>query len=136
MATLVGLLALLTGLALRTTEARGTRLSLLWLGLGALLTVAALILQGRRFRRTHYRRESWQRRDTLVTLASMASIVVVALAQAWNPQALAYYPYPPLSPWPRFAIGVGLAAALLAAPAQLWPRVALEPRQASRQDTG
>lgn len=134
-ATVVGLLALLAGLVLRTTGAQKTWASLLWLGLGALLTVAALILQGRRFRRTHYRRESWQAQDTLVSLASMASVVVIAITQALNPQALAYYPYPPLSSWPRFAVGVGLAAALLAAPAHLWPRVAQEPRHASARDT-
>jgi energy-coupling factor transport system permease protein len=134
--SLIGLLALLIGVVLRTTKAQGAWPSLFWLGLGTLLTAAALILQGRRFRRTHYRREWWQLRDTSVSLASMASVVTVAITQARNPGALAYYPYPPLSPWPRFAIGVGLAAALLAAPAYVWPRTVPEPHHATAHDTG
>lgn len=135
-ASVIGLLALLTGLVLRTTKAQGTWPSLFWLGLGALLTAVALILQGRRFGRTHYRHELWQTRDTLVSLASMASVLVVAITQARNPEALAYYSYSPFSPWPRFAAGVGLAAALLAAPAYLWPRTARETGHATANDSG
>jgi len=133
--SLAGLMALLTGIMLRTTKAQGTGPGLFWLGLGALLTGAALILQGRRFRRTHYRRDSWQTRDTLISLTSMASVLVVAITQARNAEVLAYYPYPPLAPWPRFALGVGLAAALLAVPAYLWPRPVQETRHATAHDS-
>lgn len=134
--SVAGLLALLTGLVLRTTRTQGDWPALFWLGLGVILTAAALILQGRQFRRTHYRRETWQMRDTLVGLSSMASVMVVAIAQAANAGALAYYPYPPLAPWPRFGVAVGLAAALLAAPAYLWPRTARETRHASANNSG
>ncbi len=134
--SLAALLALLTGIMLRIAKSQGTGPGLFWLGLGTLLTAAALILQGRRFRRAHYRREAWQMRDTLVSLTSLASMLMVAMTQARNAEALVYYPYPPLSPWPRFALGVGLAAALLAAPAYLSPRMTQETRHATVHDAG
>jgi hypothetical protein len=95
--------------------------SLALLALGALPAVGALFVQGRRVKRTHYQRERWQHRDTMVFLTCAASALLMAAAQTRNPQVLSYYPYPPFPPWPRFAIPVGLAAALLAAPALLWP---------------
>jgi hypothetical protein len=119
--TLAGLLALLTGLIVRVTNPHMQWPSLAWLALGVLLTVGALHVQGRQVKRTHYQRERWQQRDTLVGLACAASVLMMTAAHTRNPQILSYYPYPPSTPWPGFAIQVGLAAALLAAPAFLWP---------------
>jgi hypothetical protein len=119
--TLAGLLALLTGLTLRGANPQMQRPSLAWLALGFLLTSGALYVQGRKVKRTHYQREGWQQQDTLVCLACAASVLMVTAAHSQHPQILSYYPYPPSTPWPGFATQVGLAAALLAAPAFLWP---------------
>lgn len=119
-ATLAGLLALLVGLLWRATD------SVQWLGLlsvalGILLLFAALYMQGRRLKRTHYHHELWQQRDTLVSLACLASLAITAYTQARDPAALFYYPYPPYSPWPGFSPALGLAILLIATPAWLWP---------------
>lgn len=119
-ATLAGLLAILVGLVWQTTDQTQ------WPGwslvaLGILFICAAFYLQGRFVKRTHYRHETWQQHDTLVTLASLASISITAYTQARDPAALFYYPYPPFSLWPRFTPQLGLAILLLAAPAMLWP---------------
>ena len=119
--TLGGLSALLVGLLWRTARTQPAWMGLAWLALGTILCLLAVYVQGRQIRRSHYQREVWQRRDAGVILASLASIALVILAQWRDPQAMAYYPYPPLSPWPTFAPLVGLSAALLATPALLWP---------------
>ena len=127
--TLAGLLALLTGLIWRAVKpARQGEAalqaqwpSLAWLGLGVALTLVTLYAQGRRVKRTHYRRGLWRQRDTLVSLACVASILIAAASQMRSPQALSYYPYPPSSPWPTFAPLLGIAIALTAAPDYLWP---------------
>jgi energy-coupling factor transport system permease protein len=133
--TLAGLLALLIGLILRVTNPQIQWPSLAWLALGVLLTVGALYVQGRQVMRTHYQRERWQQRDTLVCLACAASMLMMTATHARNPQILSYYPYPPSTPWPGFAIQVGLAAALLAAPAFLWPAEARGSQQADTDRT-
>lgn len=119
--TLTGLVALLAGLISRTLNPQGQQSAWAWLVLGATLTLVALYAQGRRVKRTNYRRERWQQRDTWVTLASAVSALLVVVTQIQDRQALWYYPYPPFSPWPTFAPLVGLAAMLLAAPALPWP---------------
>nr|MBC7244668.1 energy-coupling factor transporter transmembrane protein EcfT [Chloroflexota bacterium] len=133
-ATLAGLLALLAGLVWQATN-RARWLGWSLVGLGVLFVCIALYLQGRRLKRTHYRREVWQQRDTLVTLASLASISIAAYTQARDPAALFYYPYPPFSPWPRFTPQLGLAILLLAAPAMLWPSREISIKQA-KDDNG
>jgi energy-coupling factor transport system permease protein len=119
--TLAGLSALLAAMLWQTTGAQPAWAGLAWLVLGLVLCLLAIYVQGRRIRRTHYQREVWQRRDAGVILASLASLVLVFVAQWHDPQAVAYYPYPPLSPWPTFAPLAGLSAALIAMPALLWP---------------
>jgi energy-coupling factor transport system permease protein len=121
LATVSGLLALLVGLVWRFARQDG-RVGTVWLVTGVLLTLLAIYAQGRQTKRTHYQREPWQQRDTVLTLACGASLALVALTQGYLPSALAYYPYPPFSPWPRFAWPLAVAAALLAVPAALWQR--------------
>jgi energy-coupling factor transport system permease protein len=116
-----GLLALLVGMVWRFTQRDG-RVGTVWLLAGVLLTLLALYVRGRQVGRTHYQRELWQTRDTLLTLASGVSLALIAFSQGYLPSALAYYPYPPFSPWPRFAWPLAVAAALLAVPAGLWQR--------------
>ena len=120
-ATLLSLLGLAAGLIWRATAAEPSSLGGVFLILSTLLLLAAIYVQGRGFRRTHYRLEAWQPRDTWVSLACAASIATVAYTQVQNTLALFYYPYPPFSPWPTFAPSVGVAILLIAAPGLLWP---------------
>ncbi len=133
-ATLLSLLGLLTGLIWRTTGAQPSWPGLAFLLMSVLLLLAALYLQGRGFKRTHYRLELWQPRDTWASLACLASIAIVVYTQVRNPPALFYYPYPPYSPWPTFAPFVGVAILLIAAPGLLWP--APQPAVAAASDHG
>lgn len=92
---------------------------------GSLLAAGGLALgwsfwdQGRRVRRSQYRRWYWNRPDRLILgaslLAGMIWLAVWLLRADW----LFYYPYPPYSPWPAFQPVVGLAALLAVAPAFL-----------------
>lgn len=120
LATLAGLLVLLLGLVWRATGWAGSCPSLLALVMGAGLLILALHLQGRRFKRTQYRREAWRWYDTWVSLACTLAVGMVLYTQVRNPVALLYYPYPPSSPWPSFTPLLGLASVLVAAPALLW----------------
>jgi energy-coupling factor transport system permease protein len=126
--TLAGLSTLLGAMLWQTTGAQPAWAGLAWLVLGLVLCLLAIYVQGRRMRRTHYQREVWQRRDAGVILASLAALALLLVAQWHDPQALAYYPYPPLSPWPTFAPLAGLSAALIAMPALLWPVDSSAPR--------
>ena len=120
-ATLLSLIGLLVGLIWRATDVQPPWLGGVALALSAVLLLVAVYLQGRGFRRTHYRVEVWQPRDTWVALACAVSMAIVAYTQARNSLALFYYPYPPFSPWPTFTLSVGVATLLIAAPGLLWP---------------
>ena len=120
-ATLLSLLGLLIGLIWRAVDLQPSWLGGAFLTLSVLLLAVALYLQGRGFKRTHYRLEVWQPRDTWVSVACAVSIAIVSYAQAQSPLALFYYPYPPYSPWPTFAPSVGAATLLIAVAALLWP---------------
>jgi len=76
------------------------------------LGVGWLIVSGRGAGQvTRYRRERWSAADTLVGLASIASIGVMLIAAANDPTALAYYPYPRVTLPP---LNVPIVTALLA----------------------
>jgi len=119
--TIVGLATILMGLLLRASNFHPGWLSTMALGMGGLVLIGALYLQGQRLSRTHYRREAWSRQDLWIALASAASMLITASTQALNSAAFSYYPYPPLSMWPTFSPIIGLAILLLAAPALLPP---------------
>jgi len=119
LAMISGLLAVLVGLSWRFTQP-DSRTATLWLAAGVVLTLLSIYAQGKQIRRTQYQREPWHGRDTLLTVASGACLALVTLTQRYVPSVLTYYPYPPLSPWPRFAWALAVAAALLAVPAGLW----------------
>jgi len=119
--SLVGLCLLLAGVLWEAL-----RPQMKWFGTaivlaGGVLLVLALYRQGQMARRTRYKQETWQPRDTLVTASSAISLLIVAYLRATNPSALWYYPFPPSSPLPTFSLLLGLAAALIAAPALAWP---------------
>jgi energy-coupling factor transport system permease protein len=91
------------------------------LALGLALIGAALYRLGRMTRHTRYRREVLRRRDSRACAALALALALiggawVARAGAWN-----YSPYPALG-WPDFDLVIGVALALLAAPAAplLW----------------
>jgi len=93
-------------------------------GLMAAASAGLLLIfwaQGRGVQRSRYRHWHWRQRDTVVSLVSGG--VALALLAVWlaRREALLYYPYPPLSPWPDFQPLLGLALALLAAPGILLP---------------
>jgi energy-coupling factor transport system permease protein len=115
-AALAGLLMVLLSLLWPALGLRPAWDSLLLSGLGLALTLLSIWGRGRQVKRTHYHHEHWRREDTLVTVACAVSLALALLARTSSSGALAYYPYPPLSPWPGFAPTVGLAAVLLAAP--------------------
>jgi energy-coupling factor transport system permease protein len=120
---IVGQLAVLAGLG-----ALGIGVAGLWFWpqrrplMGGLIAAGVALLlwsfweQGRRVRRTHFRRWFWGRTDRLILVASVAAGVpwlgVLLLRSDW----LFYYPYPPNSPWPSFQPLLGLAITLLALP--------------------
>jgi energy-coupling factor transport system permease protein len=120
-ATLLSLLGLLIGLLWRAVAAQPPWPGDLLLVLSVLMLLAALYLQGRGFKRSHFRLEAWHPRDTWVSLLCVASIAIVAYTEVQRPLGLFYYPYPPYSPWPTFALPVGIAILLIAGPGLLWP---------------
>jgi energy-coupling factor transport system permease protein len=89
-----------------------------WLALaaGALLLAASLAAVGRRVRRSRFRREPWRRRDTALAACSIAAFAAFAAAWLIGRPTLLFYPYP-LLPAPPFHPALGIALALLAAPA-------------------
>jgi energy-coupling factor transport system permease protein len=133
--TLLSLSGLAAGLIWRAAGIQPVWLGSGFLVLSALLLLAAIYLQGRGFRRTHYRLEAWHPRDTWVCLACAVSVGIVAYTQVRNSLALFYYPYPPFSPWPTFAPSVGVAILLIAAPGLLWPAQAARLSPDGKPDT-
>ena len=118
-AVLVGLGALGIGLAgLWFWPDRRTLMGLLVIT-GAVLLLLSFWEQGRRVRRTHFRRWFWERTDRLILIASIAAGAPWLSALLLRGEWLFYYPYPPYSPWPSFQPLLGLAAVSLAVPGVL-----------------
>ncbi len=67
-------------------------------------------------RTTRYRRQAWSARDTLLVAFSAVPLVAVVAIALLDPQLLAFYPYPRVTP-PPFDVRLGLCLALLGAPA-------------------
>jgi energy-coupling factor transport system permease protein len=120
---IAGQIAVLAGLG-----ALGVGLAGLWFWpdqrtlMGLLVTAGAVLLslsfweQGRRVRRTHYRRWYWERTDRIILIVSAVACAPWLLALLLRSDWLFYYPYPPYSPWPSFRPVLGLAIVLLALP--------------------
>jgi energy-coupling factor transport system permease protein len=87
-----------------------------WSGLGAsvLLLVGVLWAQGKRVRRTHYRRERWSWRDGGAIGASTVVFALMIAVRIAQPLALRYYPYTTLLP--PFDPALGALPLLLAVP--------------------
>jgi len=69
---------------------------------------------------THYRRQAWSARDTLLAVFSAVPLAAVVAVALLDPQVLAFYPYPRVM-LPPFDVRLGLCLALLGAPALMHP---------------
>jgi hypothetical protein len=73
-------------------------------------------------RTTHYRRQAWSARDTLLVAFSAVPLVAVVAVALLAPQMLVFYPYPRVM-LPPFDVRLGLCLALLGTPALMRPSV-------------
>ncbi len=119
--TLGALLLMLVGLFLPILSPRARALSTPLVLASVFALVLIFILQGRRVCRTFYRRWYWRRRDTLLALGSALLIGVTLLTRLMSPRTWLYYPYPPYSIVPTFALVPGVFLLLAALPALLAP---------------
>ena len=115
---LAALLALLAGLFVLIYMPGSGLLGSTLVALAGCGMVAMFWLQGRRVRRTWYRRQRWTIRDTAIVVSSGLALAAVMAGRLADPAAMAYNPYagsllPPFNPL------VGAALLLLAAPAVL-----------------
>jgi energy-coupling factor transport system permease protein len=93
------------------------------IGMGSVvLLLANLLTLARGVKRSRYRRELWRPRDTLVTAASVASILVVAGFWLLHAEALVFYPYPKFTV-PDFNPLIGLAMLSAVAPVLAAPQL-------------
>jgi energy-coupling factor transport system permease protein len=96
---------------------------------GVSLVFASLSMLGgivmtmsRRVARSRYQRELWRRRDSVVSIACIVCVVIIAWAWMAGGDTLRFYPYPQFS-FPSFSPLIGLALMALAAPALAAPRI-------------
>lgn len=117
--TLLSMVVLLAGLFLVAFVPQAGTLGWMLILLGVTGMLAIFWVQGRRVRRSRYRRPLWRRRDTAVACASALVTISVVAARTSVPTTLYYSPYPPNSLLPPFNPLVGAALLLLALPALL-----------------
>jgi hypothetical protein len=92
-----------------------------------------LIVSGRGgVRVTRYRRERWSAIDTLVGLAALASMGLIAAVSLSDPSALAYYPYPRVALPPLHPL-IFVALLALLAPLVWLLRLSLPGREAASE---
>jgi hypothetical protein len=122
LATLVGLISLSSGLFLSAYFRERSQIGWLIAAAGAVMLLLVFRAQGARVRRSRYRRSTWDRSDSAISVASGLVIAVFAGAKLLAPRELVYYPYPPFSLVPDFNPLVGCVLLLLAIPALLGER--------------
>jgi energy-coupling factor transport system permease protein len=120
--TLAALLALLVGLFMVTYFSQAGTWGWVLAGLATGTLLAVFLLQGRRVRRSRYRRPRWQARDTILASGSALVFAAVIAARLAMPEALAYTPFPPSSLLPPFHPLAASPLLLLALPALLAPQ--------------
>jgi len=120
--TLAALLTLLAGLFLAAYRPSGGLLNWMLVAAGGLGLLVVFWLQGRRVRRTRYRRSRWTARSTMVAASSLSVLAALLIARSSVPELLVYVPYPPNPLLPSFAPWLGAALLLLAVPALLAPK--------------
>jgi len=82
---------------------------------GGFMLVATLWMVGQTVQRSRYRRDRWQRRDTLVAVTSLVTILMILGSWMTRRAALIFYPFPRLD-WPAFNPLIGLSLLLIATP--------------------
>jgi energy-coupling factor transport system permease protein len=110
-----GLSAVLLGWLIEAYWRNGTGWAIVALGVTA-LAVGLRLVAAHAPRTTHYRRQTWSARDTLLVVFSVVPLTAVIAAAMLDPQVLAFYPYPRVT-LPPFDARMGLCLALLSAPA-------------------
>lgn len=90
--------------------------SLILLLIGLSLLFFTLHRMGHATKRTRYRQDLWRRRDTLVSLASGAVLMVFLGLLVLSPEVLGYPIYPRVT-WPSFEPLIGLALLPITGPA-------------------
>jgi len=116
---LLSLLGLTLGLFLRAYGQTSRLLGQLLAFASTAALLAVIWAQGRRVRRTHYRRWHWTGQSLVLAGCAALSLATTLSAPLWGPDALHYYPYPPGSLRPSLAWPVLLAIIPLFAPAIL-----------------
>ncbi len=89
-----------------------------WMLVGAGVVALALgvrVLAAHTPRMTRYKPQAWSARDRWLVVLSLAPLSAVAWAAVFDPQVLAFYPYPSVT-LPPFDVRLGLCQALLGAP--------------------
>ncbi len=117
----MGLLGIWGGLFARMYWPHPPLAAWMSLGGGSVLVLGVLWAQGRRVRRTRYRRWYWRVRDTALVGGSVVLLTVTLFTYARSPRMWLYYPYPPYSVQPSFEWFIGLVLVLAALPALLAP---------------
>jgi energy-coupling factor transport system permease protein len=133
LAILIGLGAVAGGLAVAGFWAQEALFAGLLIASGIVAAVWSFWDTGRRAKRTRYRRWSWRRGDRLLFVTGLIGTIGWALVWLVSADALLYYPFPPLSPWPQFSPLLGSLILLLVMPAVLLPPV-VEGRDATFHD--
>ena len=119
--TLAGLLGLLFGVFASSYWAGRPAIGIAICAAAAALLIVVFWLQGRRVRRSRYRRDVWQRRDMPVLVGSLVGLAGVLAVRLSDRLALFYYPYPPYPIWPAFDPLVGALCLLFVTPALFLP---------------
>ncbi len=117
----LGLMMVLAGMFVRAYWQQHTLTGNLILAIGVLTVVGTFWMQGRRVRRTAYRRWYWRARDTLLALGSLVLLAVTVAVRVSSPAIWLYYPYPPYDLWPTFRLVPGALLLLVALPAVVMP---------------
>ncbi len=86
-----------------------------------MLLARSLVAVGRRVKRSRYRRELWRRRDTIVTAASILSLVTIGAVWLVDREALLFHSYPRFS-LPSFNPIIGMVLLAIVTPVLVAPR--------------
>lgn len=117
----LGLLMVLVGMFVRAYWPSRSNLGLGLVLAGGGVVLAVFWWQGKRVRRTLYRRWYWRARDTALTFGSLFLLGTTVGVRVFSPSVWLYYPYPPYDLRPTFRFVPGAILLLVALPALLIP---------------
>jgi energy-coupling factor transport system permease protein len=117
----LAMFALMTGVFLYGYYAARQWVGVLIAAGGLSLLLGSLLAMSRRVRRSHYRREVWLPRDTLVSACAMVSVAIMGIIWLLDAESMTFYPYPRFT-FPPFNPLVGLALLSTVAPVLTAPQ--------------